>query len=43
MVRELGKKYENLSHPIAVWHIDCRDRKFRFLFLMHYSEGGKAI
>jgi len=43
MVGELGKKYENLSHSIAVWQIDCRDKKFRFLSLVHYSKEGKAI
>jgi len=43
MVGELGKKYENLSHSIAVWQIDYRDKKFRFLSLTHYSKGGKAI
>ncbi len=43
MVGELGKKYEPLSHSITVWQINCRDKKFRFLSLVHYSKEGKAI
>jgi Surface-adhesin protein E len=43
MVGELGKKYEHLSHSITVWQINCADKKFRFLSLIHYSKEGKAI
>jgi hypothetical protein len=30
MAGELGKKYENLSHLITLWQINCADKKFRF-------------
>jgi hypothetical protein len=43
MVGELGKKYEPLSHSITVWQINCRNKKFRFLSLEHYSKDGKPI
>jgi hypothetical protein len=43
MVKELGKKYEHLSHSITVWQINCADKKFRFLSLTHYSKEGKAV
>jgi len=43
MVEALGKKYENLSHSITLWQINCTDKKFRFLSLKHYSKEGKEI
>jgi len=43
MVEALGKKYENLSHSITLWQINCADKKFRFLSLKHYSKEGKEI
>lgn len=43
MVEALGKKYENLSHSITLWQINCVDKKFRFLSLKHYSKEGKEI
>jgi hypothetical protein len=43
MVGELGTKYENLSHSITLWQINCADKKFRFLSLTHYSKEKKVI
>lgn len=43
MVEALGKKYENLSHSITSWQINCANKKFRFLSLTHYSKEGKEI
>jgi len=43
MIKELGKKYENLSHTITLWEINCAEKKFRFLSLTHYSKENKAI
>jgi len=43
MVEALGKKYENLSHSITLWEINCTNKKFRFLSLSHYSKEGKVI
>lgn len=43
MVGELGKKYENLSHSITLWQIDCANQNFRFLSLTHYSREEKVI
>jgi hypothetical protein len=30
MIRELGGKYENLSHTMTLWEINCAEKKFRF-------------
>jgi hypothetical protein len=43
MMESLGKKYENLSHSITSWQINCMNKKFRFLSLTHYSKEGKEI
>jgi len=43
MVETLGEKYDNLSHSITLWHINCANKKFRFLSLTHYSKEGKGI
>ena len=43
MVGELGKKYENLSHSMTLWQIDCANQNFRFLSLTHYSKEEKVI
>ena len=43
MVKELGEKYENLSHLITLWRINCSDRKFRFLAVTYYSKEGRVI
>jgi len=43
IVDELGKKYENLSHLITLWQINCADKKFRFLSLTYYSKEKRAI
>jgi hypothetical protein len=43
MIRELGGKYENLSHSITLWEINCREKKFRFLSLTHYSKENNPI
>jgi len=43
MVEAIGKKYENLSHLITLWQINCADKKFRFLSLTYYSKEKKVI
>jgi hypothetical protein len=43
IVEELGKKYENLSHLITLWQINCADKKFRFLSLTYYSREKTVI
>jgi len=43
MIRELGGKYENLSHTMTVWEINCAEKKFRFLSLTHYSKANNPI
>lgn len=43
MIRELGRKYENLSHTITSWEINCAEKKFRFLSLTHYSKENNPI
>jgi hypothetical protein len=43
IVRELGQKYENLSHSITLWQIDCPNENFRFLSLTYYSKEEKII
>ncbi len=42
-VEQLGRKYENLSHLITSWQINCADRKFRFLSLTYYSKDQTII
>ena len=43
MLEAIGKKYENLSHLITLWQINCADKKFRFLSLTYYSKEKKVI
>ena len=43
MVEAIGKKYENLSHTITLWEINCAEKKFRFLSLTHYSKANNPI
>ncbi len=43
MAEEMGKKYENLSHLITLWEINCGDKKFRFLSLTYYSKEKTVI
>ncbi len=43
MVQTLGKKYENLSHLITLWQINCADQKSRFLSLTYYSKEKTVI
>lgn len=43
MIRELGGKYENLSHTTTLWEINCAEKKFRFLSLTHYSKENNPI
>ncbi len=43
MVEKLGKKYENLSHLITSWQINCPDKKYRFLSLTYYSKEKTVI
>ena len=43
MIRELGGKYENLSHTMTLWEINCAEKKFRFLSLTHYSKENSPI
>jgi len=43
MVERLGKKYENLSHLITLWQINCPDKKYRFLSLTYYAKEKTVI
>ncbi len=43
MIRELGEKYENLSHTMTLWEINCAEKKFRFFSLIHYSKENNPI
>jgi hypothetical protein len=43
MVKELGKKYENISQTIILNEINCSEKQFRTLSLNHYSKKGEVI
>ncbi|MGZ3513611.1 MAG: surface-adhesin E family protein [Thermodesulfobacteriota bacterium] len=43
VVEGLGNKYENLSHLITLWQINCADKKFRFLSVTYYSKEKTVI
>lgn len=43
MAERLGKNYENLSHLITLWQINCAEKKSRFLSLNYYSKEKKVI
>ena len=43
MVKELGKKYENISYTKSLEEINCSDNKSRTLSLNDYSKEGKII
>lgn len=43
MVKELGKKYEDISQTIILNEINCSEKKCRTLSLNHYSKEGEAI
>jgi hypothetical protein len=43
MTRQLGGKYENLSHTMTLWEINCAEKRFRFLSLTHYSKENNPI
>jgi uncharacterized protein YtpQ (UPF0354 family) len=43
IVKNLGKKYENIHHTIMLDEINCSDKKVRTLSFSDYSRGGKAI
>jgi hypothetical protein len=42
-VGKFGKEYENLSHTIFLWEINCSEKKDRGLSLTHYDHKGSAI
>jgi hypothetical protein len=42
-VQELGKEYENLSHFIILWEINCAEKKSRSLSETSYDNKGKVI
>jgi hypothetical protein len=42
-VQELGKEYENLSHFIILWEINCTEKKSRSLSETSYDNKGKVI
>jgi hypothetical protein len=42
-VKELGKKYENISQTAVLDEINCSEKKWRMLSLNHYSKEGKII
>lgn len=43
MVGTSGKKYENLSHSIILWEINCSEKKDRGLSLTHYDHKGSVV
>ncbi len=43
MVKNYGRKYENLSQQIAEEEINCSEKAWRNLSLTHYSREGKVI
>ncbi len=43
MVKNYGRKYENLSQQIAEEEINCSEKAWRNLSLTHYSKEGKVI
>ena len=43
MVKNYGKKYENISQQIALEEINCLEKSWRNLSLTHYSKDGKVI
>jgi hypothetical protein len=42
-VRTFGKEYENLSHTISLWEINCSEKKNRGLSLVDYDHKGDVI
>ena len=43
MVGKFGKEYENLSHTISLWEINCSEQENRGLSLTHYDRKGSTI
>ena len=42
-VKELGKRYEDLSYTLILWEVDCADQKNRVLQSTSYSWDAKII
>ena len=42
-VKELGKKYENINQTKVLNEINCSEKKWRTLSLIHYSNEGEVI
>ena len=42
-VKELGKRYEDLSYTLILWEVNCADQKNRVLQSISYSRDAKII
>jgi len=38
-----GSLYENLSHSVRLWEINCADKTYRFLSMQNYSQDGVVL
>jgi len=38
-----GSRYENLSHSVRLWEINCVDKTYRFLSMQNYSQEGVVL
>ncbi|MBI5967411.1 MAG: hypothetical protein HY882_06105 [Deltaproteobacteria bacterium] len=43
LVIKHGSRYENLSHSVRLWEINCVDKTYRFLSLQNYSQDGVVL
>ena len=43
LVENYGKKYENVSHSIVLWEINCEMKMVYMLSLTYYSKGGEIL
>ena len=42
-VEESGKRYENLSHSLNLWEVDCVEKKERILQTTEYLKDGTVL
>ena len=43
MIEQFGKDYQNISHELHHYEIDCADKKFRVSSVTRYSKNGRIL
>jgi len=43
VVRESGRKYENLRNTLTLWELNCSDKMMHVLQVTHYSSDGHTL